>query len=73
MRGDINKLQLNSVARQDVYDRAIMDEKLKSLADELTSVKSSIEKFQADLYKVLGGVAIAVSTLILLFQHIKVY
>jgi hypothetical protein len=73
MRSDINKLQLNSVARQDVYDRAIMDEKLKGLADELTGVKGSIEKFQADLYKILGGVAIVVSTVVLLFQHISIH
>lgn len=68
----VGNIRLTAVSRTDVYDRGIMDEKLKKLDEDISAVRASIDKFQADIYKALGGAAAVITVVVLLFQHVSI-
>lgn len=73
MKATLNSLQLNAISRSEVYDRPMIDEKLKGMVEEVAGVRKDFETFQANIYKLVSGVVLVGGFLILVAQHISVH
>ena len=71
MRQDISRLQLSAASRSDVYDKAVMDEKLSALQAGVLAVEVAIKANKDFTWKVLGGVGTLMVVLVNLAPHIS--
>lgn len=72
VRKDIGKLELNTIARNEVYDRAVMDEKLGKLADEIKSIQNGLTGIKEFVWKALGGASAVVVIFFYLHQYVSI-
>lgn len=71
-RKDISRLELNTIPRSEVYDRAVMDEKLGKLSNEINATQSGLTGIKEFVWKALGGASAVVVIFVYLHQYVSI-
>lgn len=71
-RKDISRLELTTIARTDVYDRQVMDEKLGKLSNEIKAAQASVTAMKEFVWKALGGASALVVIFVYLHQYVSI-
>lgn len=71
-RKDISRLELNTIPRAEVYDRAVMDEKLGKLSAENKATQASLAGIKEFVWKALGGASAVVVIFVYLHQYVSI-
>lgn len=66
VKADIQELKLGVAKRDEVYDKALMDEKLKSITEEIASMKAFV-------WKAIGAMGTGIILLVNIYQHITIH
>lgn len=66
VKADIQELKLGVAKRDEVYDKALMDEKLKGITEEITAMKAFV-------WKAIGALGTGIILLVNIYQHITIH